>query len=103
MTNNLRDIPTDTVAGKTTLAVLLGERLSRWLYVVFVSIAFAAGLAVAISRPGALLVLGALPFAVFPVWRVMSGGRGVQLVPALEHTCLLMLVYGVLFTIGIAR
>jgi 1,4-dihydroxy-2-naphthoate octaprenyltransferase len=30
--NNLRDIPTDTVAGKRTLAVVLGDRRTRVLY-----------------------------------------------------------------------
>lgn len=103
VTNNLRDIPTDTVAGKQTLAVLMGERWSRWLYMLFVAIAFAAGLGMAVVRPATLLVLGALPFAVFPARRVMSGARGKDLVAALEHTCLLMLVYGVLFTIALAR
>src|SRR3954470_7379591 len=32
--NNLRDIPTDTVAGKKTLAVRLGDQRTRVLYVV---------------------------------------------------------------------
>ena len=31
--NNLRDIPTDAVAGKRTLAVRLGDRGTRLLYV----------------------------------------------------------------------
>lgn len=32
LVNNLRDIPTDSVAGKKTLAVVLGDKRSRWLY-----------------------------------------------------------------------
>ena len=31
--NNLRDIPTDRIAGKRTLAVRLGDRRTRWFYV----------------------------------------------------------------------
>ncbi|WP_175955301.1 1,4-dihydroxy-2-naphthoate polyprenyltransferase [Schaalia sp. Marseille-Q2122] len=33
MVNNIRDIPTDRECGKTTLAVRLGDRASRWVYV----------------------------------------------------------------------
>ena len=40
--NNLRDIPTDRVAGKRTLAVRLGDRHTRWLYVALVAAAFIA-------------------------------------------------------------
>ena len=39
--NNLRDIPTDTAAGKRTLAVRLGDPRTRWLYVGLVVGAFA--------------------------------------------------------------
>ena len=37
--NNLRDIPTDTVAGKTTLAVRLGDRRTRGFYTLLVAVA----------------------------------------------------------------
>ncbi len=37
--NNLRDIPTDTVAGKLTLAVRLGDGRTRWFYVLLVATA----------------------------------------------------------------
>ena len=40
--NNLRDIPTDTTAGKRTLAVVLGDRRTRYLYVGLVEAALVA-------------------------------------------------------------
>ena len=46
--NNLRDIPTDTVAGKRTLAVVLGDRRTRALYLLLVLAAAAAVVAVAV-------------------------------------------------------
>ena len=52
--NNLRDIPGDTVSGKRTLAVRLGDGRTRVLYVAlvvlpFVLVPFVAGLG---ERPG---------------------------------------------------
>ncbi len=102
VTNNLRDIPTDAEAGKITLAVVLGERRTRLLYLLCIVGAFASGLALAASRPWALLLLAAVPFAVFPVHRVLSGARGRDLIAALEHTCVLLLAFGTLQTIGLA-
>lgn len=103
VTNNLRDIPTDAAAGKITLAVRIGDRRTRVLYLGCVGTAFASGLALAAARPWALLVLAAAPFAVLPVHRVAGGARGAGLVAALEHTCLLLLAFGTLLTIGLAR
>lgn len=101
-TNNLRDIPTDGAAGKNTLAVRIGAVRTRRLYVACVTAAFATGLLIALSRPWALLVLGAVPFAVFPVRRVLSKAGGRDLIAALEHTCLLLLAFGTLQAAGLA-
>ncbi|MDQ6641229.1 MAG: 1,4-dihydroxy-2-naphthoate polyprenyltransferase, partial [Actinomycetota bacterium] len=43
--NNLRDIPTDREVGKRTLAVVLGEERTRYLYVLLVGLALVALLA----------------------------------------------------------
>jgi 1,4-dihydroxy-2-naphthoate octaprenyltransferase len=60
VTNNLRDIPTDTVSGKRTLAVKLGDSRTRTLYVVLVVGALLSiGAVAALTTPAALLgVLG---------------------------------------------
>jgi 1,4-dihydroxy-2-naphthoate polyprenyltransferase len=102
VTNNLRDIPTDAAAGKITLAVRIGERRTRLLYLFCVATAFACGLALAVARPWLLLTLAAAPAAVLPLRRVLGGARGADLIAALEHTCLLLGVYGTLHTIGLA-
>lgn len=101
-TNNLRDIPTDTEAGKITLAVRLGDRRTRGYYALLLAATFASGLLLAVSRPWTLLTLAALPFAASPLRRVRAGARSAELVPVLERTCLLLLAYGALLTAGVA-
>ncbi|HKS45783.1 MAG TPA: 1,4-dihydroxy-2-naphthoate polyprenyltransferase [Amycolatopsis sp.] len=102
VTNNLRDIPTDTGAGKRTLAVVIGDRWTRVLYLLCVGVAFASALALIPARPWVLLVLASLPFAAAPVRRVVIGMHGADLVAALEQTCVLMLAFGALLTVGLA-
>ncbi len=57
--NNVRDIPTDREVGKRTLAVVLGDRQSRYLYVLLVWVALATLLGLAIATSG-LALLGLL-------------------------------------------
>lgn len=101
-TNNLRDIPTDAAAGKITLAVRLGAERTRRFYVLCVAAAFVSALLLGPARPWTVLVLGAIPVAVGPLHRVLGGAAGRDLIPALEHTCLLLLVFGSLQAIGLA-
>jgi 1,4-dihydroxy-2-naphthoate polyprenyltransferase len=101
--NNLRDIPTDKLAGKKTLAVRIGDVRTRQLYVTLV----VAGIAVAAScafgaRPWAALVLVATALAVAPVKTVRSGAVGRSLIAVLGATGRLQLAFGALLTIGLA-
>src|SRR5690606_22707455 len=57
MVNNLRDIPTDVLAGKRTLAVRLGDRRARRLYAAMLAGAMVAGLVCAFWAPWSLLVV----------------------------------------------
>jgi len=99
--NNLRDIPGDTVAGKHTLAVRLGDRRTRILYVACLAVAFASLIWVAVDRRGGLLGLVALPLAVRPVRVVLSGARGRDLIAVLGDTGRLQLAFGLLLTVGL--
>ncbi|MDQ3469996.1 MAG: 1,4-dihydroxy-2-naphthoate polyprenyltransferase, partial [Actinomycetota bacterium] len=76
--NNLRDIPSDTVAGKRTLAVRLGDGRTRWLYVGLLVVAFAVTAVAATWRPPVLIAVPAAALAVAPVRTVRSGARGPQ-------------------------
>ncbi len=100
--NNLRDIATDTIAGKRTLAVLLGDGPTRGFYVVLVlaAVATAVGLAVT-ETPWALLALLFAPLAVRGVRVVTSGATGPALIPVLQSTGVAELVFALGLTVGL--
>jgi 1,4-dihydroxy-2-naphthoate octaprenyltransferase len=101
--NNLRDVPTDTVAGKRTLAVVLGEERTRALYLLLVLAAAAAVVAVAVATTWwALVGLGFLAPALPGVRTVLGGARGPALVPVLQQTGLAELVWAVLVAAALA-
>jgi 1,4-dihydroxy-2-naphthoate octaprenyltransferase len=100
--NNLRDLAGDAAAGKRTLAVLLGDRATRLLYVGLFVAAFAVVAGIGVVRPWALLGLLAAPLAVPPSRTVLTGGRGPALIGALQGTGRLTLATGVLLAAGFA-
>jgi 1,4-dihydroxy-2-naphthoate polyprenyltransferase len=100
--NNLRDIEGDALVGKRTLAVLLGDRRTRLLFVALFVAAFAVIAGVGVVRPWALSGLLASLLAVAPSRTVLSGGRGTALIGALQGTGLLTLATGVLLAAGLA-
>jgi 1,4-dihydroxy-2-naphthoate octaprenyltransferase len=100
--NNLRDIPTDAVTGKKTLAVRIGAPRTRVLYAASVIVALALVIPIAIAQPAALIALLAIVPAIPPVRRVLSGESGRGLVAVLQETGRLQLVYGVLLAVGLA-
>ncbi|MDQ3679342.1 MAG: 1,4-dihydroxy-2-naphthoate polyprenyltransferase [Actinomycetota bacterium] len=102
VTNNLRDIPSDTGAGKRTLAVRLGETWTRLLYLGCLAGAFCLVPLIAVAEPLALMTLVALPLAWPPARTVALGATGRHLVPALVATGRLQLAFGALLALGIA-
>jgi len=100
--NNLRDIDGDALVGKRTLAVLLGERGTRWAFAGLFGVALLVVLAVGVVRPWVLITLLAVPLGVPPLRTVLGGGRGPALIAALGGTGRLTLVTGVLLAAGLA-
>jgi 1,4-dihydroxy-2-naphthoate octaprenyltransferase len=100
--NNLRDIPSDTAAGKRTLAVRIGDPRTRLLYAGCALAPFAAAALIGVVRPLALLTLAAVPLALPPVRAVRAGAGGPALIGALGQTGRLQLAFGALLTLGLA-
>jgi 1,4-dihydroxy-2-naphthoate polyprenyltransferase len=100
--NNLRDIPSDTTAGKRTLAVRIGDQRTRLLYTGCALVPFGVAVLIAVARPLTLLTLAALPLAWAPVQAVRAGAAGPALIGALGRTGRLQLAFGALLTLGLA-
>lgn len=103
MANNLRDVPTDALVGKRTLAVRLGESRSRRVYAALVVLPILlGGIVCAFANPWTLIVLLLLFPSVALAVTVLLGARGRALVPVLMFTGMLELAFGVLLGIGLA-
>ena len=98
--NNLRDIPTDRIAGKVTLAVRLGEAGTRSLYAVLVGVAALAVVAVAAATTWwALFGLGFLAVGLQGVRLVRGGAAGPALIPVLQKTGVAELLWALLVAV----
>jgi 1,4-dihydroxy-2-naphthoate octaprenyltransferase len=100
--NNLRDIPGDAASGKNTLAVKMGDRATRQLYLWLLAAAALATLAIGIDHPIALIALVAAVAAVRPIRVVRSGATGKALIPVLVDTGRMELAFGVLFFVSLS-
>lgn len=101
--NNLRDLPTDSVAGKRTLAVRLGDRTTRGQYALFMALAYTIPVALAFTDPARrwlLLPLLTLPFTVGLLRAVLGGTSGRDLNIILKRTGQLLLLFGLLLAVG---
>ena len=100
--NNLRDIPTDEIAGKRTLAVVIGDRRTRALYTLCVLLPYLGAIVIATSAPLAALTILAVPLAILPARQVLQGAVGRDLIAVLGQTGRFQLGFGLLLTVGLA-
>jgi 1,4-dihydroxy-2-naphthoate octaprenyltransferase len=104
--NNVRDIHTDRIAGKRTLAVILGPRLARLHFVLTIVAAYLAAAALWLLgefSAWTMLAFLSLPLAWAPTAAVLAQSEGPALNTALRATARLHLVFGILLAVGVAR
>ncbi len=101
LVNNLRDVETDKVAGKRTLAVRVGATRTRSMFVGALVAALLFTGALGAVHPWALLGLLAAPLALPPVTIVRQRSDPPSLVKALVATARFQLVLGALLAVGL--
>ena len=102
--NNVRDVDTDRRAGKRTLAVKLGARLARALFLAMLALAYLAPVAIPLADGlswWTALPLVSIPLAV-PLWQtVRTRSDGPSLNAALAGTGRLLAVFSLLLSAGV--
>jgi 1,4-dihydroxy-2-naphthoate octaprenyltransferase len=102
--NNLRDIQSDQKTGKHTLAVLLGERGSKWEFILLLTGAYLLPLfigVVAWESSWILLPLASSPWAVVLARQLWNADVGSKLNRTLARSARLSLIYCILFAVGL--
>ena len=101
--NNVRDRVTDAQAQKRTLVVRWGRRFGLIEFAVCLGLAYLIPVALAAGGygPWVMLCLASTPWAV-AVFRSVLSGEGEVLNRALGETARLLLLYGVLWALGLA-
>jgi len=101
LANNVRDVDTDRVTGKRTVAVRIGAPRARGLYVACIAGSIVAVVACGAFVPTALLAVLALPFAIAPVQAMLTRHDPPGLIAALVGTVRFQLVLCALLAIGL--
>lgn len=99
--NNIRDIATDTQAGKKTLAVRLGDRRSRVLFLLLIYIPLAINILLILVYPATLLGLANVLLLVPISGIALSGRTPKELITGLKLTSYAGLGYGLLVGAGL--
>jgi len=84
--NNLRDLPKDSLVGKRTLAVRMGEIKARAFFISLLVSAHLASLIAVVVAPWAIATLLLTPITGQVIRSILAGARGVELIPLLGKT-----------------
>ena len=90
--NNLRDLPKDSLVGKMTLAVRLGDKRARKMFIGLLILAHLAALLALFITPWTLITLLFLPVSLKISKRVLAGAKGADLIPTLGQVGKLQLL-----------
>ncbi|MFN5094954.1 MAG: 1,4-dihydroxy-2-naphthoate polyprenyltransferase [Ignavibacteria bacterium] len=101
LVNNIRDIETDPIAGKITLAVMLGEKKSRLLYALLMILSYGSLFLLARMQDNAvyLMPLILLPFAAYLTKGVLKTEKE-QLNPYVFKTAIHLFAFGIILCIA---
>lgn len=101
LVNNIRDLETDRAAGKQTIAVRLGDRSSRILFLVLIFVPVALNLLLVLLYPATVIGLLNLLLLV-PISAIaISGKTPKELITALKLTSLAGFFFGLLVGLGL--
>lgn len=99
--NNLRDRPLDSIAGKQTLAVRLGDQRTRYFYLLlFIITLLCVVLALSIDIQIALAFI-CLPLVYQVLMQVLRGAKGEELIEVLGKTARVQLIIAVLISLAL--
>lgn len=102
--NNLRDLDSDKVNSKRTLAVILGDNKTREVYKGMIALAFIMLVIITFQDDGPKFTyvgLFSILSARYPLHLIQSGTTGQELIPALVYTSRLLIMFAMITSIAI--
>ena len=99
--NNLRDLPKDALANKKTLAVRIGDKNARRMFVGLIVLAHLTALLAIFITPWSIATIIFLPISVKISQNVMNGAKGHTLIPVLGKVGKLQLMIAATLAIAL--